>query len=140
MKKILATAVALGLVVGVAASASALELKIKGSYQVDGYYLNQGNGAAGDGGVIPWNDATYRAITGKTGTPGNDDWYEHEFRIKPNLIINDKVQIKSDIRLIDSNTVWGHQADLQTANGGNMKVRKLWLLYDSPIGRWEIGR
>lgn len=142
MKKILATAVALGLVVGVAASASALELKIKGSYQVDGYYINQGNGAAGDGGVIPWNDATYRAITGTTDTPGNDDWYEHEFRIKPNLIINDKVQIKSDIRLIDSNTVWGHQdgGDLQTANGGNMKVRKLWLLYDSPIGRWEIGR
>lgn len=141
MKRILATAVALGLVVGVAASASALELKIKGSYRVDGYYLNPGNGAAGDGGVIPWNDATYKAITGNnTGHSGNDDWYEHEFRIKPNLIINDKVQIKSDIRLIDSNTVWGHQADLQTANGGNMKVRKLWLLYNSPIGRWEIGR
>ncbi len=140
MKKIFATAVALGLVVGVAASASALELKVKGSYQVDGYYINQGNGAAGDGGVIPWNDATYKAITGNTGHAGNDNWYEHEFRIKPNLIINDKIQIKSDIRLIDSNTVWGHQADLQTADGGNMKVRKLWLLYDSPIGRWEIGR
>ncbi len=143
MKKILATAVALGLVVGVAASASALELKITGRYQVEGYYLNQGNGAAGGGGIIPWNDATYKTITGKTGHAGNDDWYENGFRIKPNLIINDKIQIKSEIRLIDKETVWGHQednGDLRTKNGGNMNVKKLWLLYDSPIGRWEIGR
>jgi len=147
MKKILATAVALGMVAGLAASASAMELKVTGKYVADGYYFNQGNGAASGGGVLPWDDKSYRTlvesgvVTGGTNdSPGADDWYQHTFRINPRLIVNDKVQVKADIRLIDSNTVWGSQGDLNTDNGGNMKVRKLWLVYDSPIGRWEVGR
>ena len=128
MKKLLSTAVALGMVAGLAATASALELKVDGSYIVDGYYINNGNGAAGGGGVSPWNGAE------------SDDWYWHEFRINPTLYINDKVEVRSDIRLVDSDSVWGAQDDLQLDNGGNFRMRKLWLVYDSPIGKFEVGR
>ncbi|MBU3982930.1 MAG: hypothetical protein KJ985_05510, partial [Proteobacteria bacterium] len=40
MKKILSTVAALGLVAGIATSAAALELKIKGDYTVDGFYID----------------------------------------------------------------------------------------------------
>ncbi|MDD3619454.1 MAG: hypothetical protein RBR09_09910 [Desulfobulbaceae bacterium] len=133
MKKFLSTAVALGAIAGLAATASALELKVTGSYLVDGYYINSGNGAAGGGGVYPWD------------LPGIEDnnsdaWYWHEFRINPTLIVNDKIQMRGDIRMIDSDTVWGAQDDLQRFDGGNLRIDKIWLLYDSPIGKWEIGR
>lgn len=133
MKKFLSTAVALGAIAGLAATASALELKVDGSYQVDGYYISSGNGAAGGGGVYPWD------IPGIEDNNA-DDWYWHEFRINPTLIVNDKIQMKGDIRLIDSDTVWGVQDDLQRYDGGNLRLDKFWLIYDSPIGKWEVGR
>ena len=111
MKKFLSTAVALGVVAGLAATASALELKVDGKYQVDGYYVNSGNGAAGGGGVLPLDmENTFRG-TFDGAEPTNDDWYWHEFRINPTLIVNDKIQVKGDIRLVDSDTVWGQQDD-----------------------------
>ena len=141
MKKFLSTAVALGMVAGLAATASALELKVKGKYVADGYYFNSGNGAAGDNGLFPWDmENTFRGTPIDGMEPMNDDWYEHTFRIDPTLIINDKVQVKGDIRLIDSNSVWGSQEDLQRYDGGGVRVNKIWLIYDSPIGRWEVGR
>lgn len=141
MKKFLSTAVALGMVAGLAATASALELKVKGKYVADGYYFNSGNGAAGDNGLFPWDmENTFRGTMLDGMEPGNDDWYEHTFRIDPTLIINDKVQVKGDIRLIDSNSVWGKQEDLQRFDGGGVRVNKIWLIYDSPVGKWEVGR
>jgi len=131
MKKFLSTAVALGAVVGLAATASALELKVDGKYQVDGYYVNQGNGAAGGGGVYPWDD----------DVAGNDDWYWHTFRINPTLIVNDKIMVKGDLRLVDDDSVWGKQDDTgDLSDGKGIRMRKLWLVYDSPIGKWEVGR
>ncbi len=142
MKKFLSTAVALGMVAGLAATASALELKVKGKYQADGFYINSGAGIFG--GVLPWDfETTSRIVFGESNPnqePTNDDWYQHIFRIDPTLIINDKVQVKSDIRLVDSNSVWGKQDDLQRFNGDGLRVNKLWLTYDSPIGKWEVGR
>ena len=141
MKKFLSTAVALGMVAGLAATASALELKVKGKYVADGYYFNSGNGAAGGGGLFPWDmEATFRGTPLDGMEPMNDDWYQHTFRIDPTLIINDKVQVKGDIRLVDSNSIWGSQDDLQRYNGDGLRVNKIWLIYDSPIGRWEVGR
>ena len=52
MKKFLVAAAAFGLVAGVAASASALELKVDGKYQADGFYINSGFGIFG---VAPWD-------------------------------------------------------------------------------------
>ena len=141
MKKFLSTAVALGMVAGLAATASALELKVKGKYVADGYYINSGAGIFQ--GVAPWDlETTSRNIFGNSfgQEPSNDDWYQHTFRIDPTLIINDKVQVKSDIRLVDSNSVWGKQDDLQRYNGDGVRINKLWLVYDSPIGKWEVGR
>jgi hypothetical protein len=142
MKKFLSVAVAFGMVAGVAATASALELKVKGKYVADGFYINSGAGIFG--GVVPWDlEKSVRDLTGigfDQLEPENDDWYQHTFRIDPTLIVNDKVQVKSDIRLVDSNSVWGSQDDLQRFNGDGLRVNKLWLLYDSPIGRLEVGR
>lgn len=130
MKKFLSAAVAFGMIAGVAATASALELKVKGEYQVDGYWID----GASLNGVNPFETNLI------TGDNTDADWYQHRFRIQPDLIINDKVMIKSDIRLISSNTVWGAQDDLNTDDGNNMNIDKLWMVYDSPIGKWEIGR
>jgi hypothetical protein len=133
MKKFLSTAAALGLVAGLAATASALELKVDGTYQADGYYINQGNGAAGGGGVYPWDDEQ----------GDSDSWYWHTFRINPTLIVNDKVEVRGDLRLVDSDTVWGNQPDGDAgdlSDGKHIRMRKLWLVYDSPIGKWEVGR
>jgi hypothetical protein len=124
MKKFLSAAVAFGMVAGVAATASALELKVRGSYDGAGYWID----GATDNGVNPWEGSN------------DGDWYQHRFRIEPDLIINDKVMVKSDIRLISSNTVWGSQDDLDTADGENMNIDKLWLVYNSPVGKWEVGR
>ncbi|MCL7487820.1 MAG: hypothetical protein M8357_06580 [Desulfobulbaceae bacterium] len=127
MKKLLSAAVAFGMVAGVAATASALDLEVKGSYDGAGYWID----GATDNGVSPFENS-------------NDaDWYQHRFRIQPTLIVNDKVRVNSDIRMISSNTVWGGGAagdDTNTADGNNFNVDKLWLVYDSPIGKWEIGR
>ena len=142
MKKFLATAVAFGMLAGVAATASALELQVKGKYVADGYYVNSGAGIYG--GVLPWDlESSLRGATGlglQALEPKSDTWYEHTFRMDPTLIINDKVQIKSDIRLVDSNSVWGAQDDLQRFDGGGVRVNKLWLTYDSPVGKLEVGR
>ncbi|MFZ5798202.1 MAG: porin family protein [Desulfobulbaceae bacterium] len=99
---------------------------------VDGYYIDQGNGAAGkpNGGIDP-----FESPIGE-----NDDWYEHTFQLYPTLVVNDKVSMKADIRLIDRVTVWGSQDDTATADGGNMSIDKAWLLYDSPAGLIEVGR
>jgi len=154
MKKFLATAAALGLVAGLAATASALELKVDGRYQADGYWINQGLGAAGGGGVNPWDwsdpytMATFNAAMGILGfdvvagdDSKNDDWYWHTFRINPTLIINDKVRVAGDLRLVDDDTVWGTQDDSgDLSDGRNIRMRKLWLIYDSPIGKLEVGR
>ena len=149
MKKFLSTAAALGLVVGLAATASALELKVKGSYDVDGYYLNQGLGAASGAGTNPWDfsdpytRAGFMAVTGIEGVGDDsksDDWYWHEFRLQPTLQINDKLELRGDIRLVDSNSVWGAQDDLMRFDGGGIRMDKLWMIYDSPVGRIEVGR
>lgn len=123
MKKFLSAAVAFGMVAGVAATASALELKVQGAYEAAGYWIDA------------YNDGADPVEGGNDG-----DWYQHRFRLQPDLIVNDKIQVKSDIRLISSNTVWGSQDDLKTSNGENFNVDKLWMIYDSPVGKWEIGR
>jgi hypothetical protein len=130
MKKFLSTAVALGMIAGLAATASALELTVTGKYVADGYYINSGLGAAGGLGVAPWSGDNYTS----------DAWYQHTFRIDPTLKINDKVTVKGDIRLINSNSVWGTQDDLDYGDGGGVNIKKLWLLYESPVGKWEVGR
>lgn len=137
MKKILSTVAALGLVVGIATSATALELKVKGDYSIDGFYMDKGAGAAstdGEGGHG-------LQLASNPGDETNSDaWLQHMFNIEAEMVVNDKISMKSRVRLIDEKAVWGAQDDTDVNNGHNMSVERLWMLYKSSIGLWEIGR
>lgn len=134
MKKVLSTVAALGLVAGIATSAAALELKVKGDYTVDGFYIDNGAGAAsinGSGG---------KGVQ-LAGEPTNSDaWLQHMFNIEAEMVVNDKISMMSRVRLIDWGTVWGAQDDTDVNNGHNMSIERLWMVYKSPIGLWDIGR
>lgn len=136
MKKVFSTIAALGLIAGMVTSAAALELKIKGDYTVDGFYIDNGNGAAATPGTIGGGQGV--ALTGETAK--SDAWFQHMFNIEAEMVVNDKISMMSRIRLIDWGTVWGSQDDTNVANGQNMSVERLWMVYKSPVGIWDIGR
>ncbi len=134
MKKVLFTVAALGLAAGIATSASALELKVKGDYTVDGFYIDKGMGAAG------YDGANGQGVQLAGEPTDSDAWLQHMFNIEAEMIVNDKISMMSRIRLVDSGTVWGGQDDTDVNNGRNMSVERLWMVYKSPVGIWEIGR
>ncbi len=135
MKKVLSTVAAFGLVAGIATGAAALELKVKGDYTVDGFYVDNGAGAAaydGDGG---------RGFVMASDIETNSDaWLQHMFNMEAEMVVNDKISMKARVRLIDWGSVWGAQDDTDVNNGHNMSMERLWMVYKSPIGNWEIGR
>jgi hypothetical protein len=143
MKKVLSTVAALGLVAGLASTASAVEFKMSGKYLVEGTYLNSiapvaGAGTANyvNGGVQP------NVATGNEAV--SDAYFMHTFEIKPTMKVNDKVSMASVIRLADR-TFWGAQEDAQgnkmSENGtSNLYVHQLYMDYASPIGTFRIGR
>ncbi|MBU1417773.1 MAG: hypothetical protein KKD01_09980 [Proteobacteria bacterium] len=139
MKKVFSTVAALGLVAGIATSAAALELKVKGEYLLDGYSVSDGLGI-NSGNGLQMQKADY-LVQG-----GTNAWFEHKFQTDADLVINDAITIKSRIRFIDWG-VWGNQdfenastGDTNVSNGANLSIRRLWMVYKSPIGIWEIGR
>lgn len=135
MKKVLSTVAALGLVAGLASTASAVEFKMSGKYLVEGAYLSDSRGA----GV----DVTEAAVDSNP----SDAYWLHTFEIKPTMKVNDKVSMSSVIRLADD-TIWGAQAngDLNAAGAvdasatGDVYVHQLYMDYASPIGNTRIGR
>ncbi|MEN8258882.1 MAG: porin, partial [Thermodesulfobacteriota bacterium] len=71
----------------------------------------------------------------------NDDYWYHEFIIKPVMKVNDKIVMKSKIYLADDkfgSAKDGH--DLEVDDGGNVKVHHLYMEYMSPIGKLRVGR
>jgi hypothetical protein len=138
MKKILSAVAALGLVAGVASTASALEFNVSGHYFLEGVYLSSGSGD----GISP-NSST---IAGED-EDSNDAFWRHEFKIKPVMKVNDKITVKSTIYLAGSgqNTAggsdgtWG-QDDNATADGGNIDVAHIYMEYTSPVGLVRMGR
>lgn len=143
MKKTLYTVAALGLMAGLASSASALELKVTGDYTVDGFYIDKGMGAAaydGDGSGGVQMASNYAAPFMMDEDTNSDAWLQHMFNMEAELVVNDKISMKSRIRLVDWGTVWGDQDDTDVNNGHNMSIERLWMVYKSPIGTWEIGR
>ncbi len=138
MKKVLSTVAALGLVAGIATSASALELKVKGGYLLEGISVSNARGIVGGlsgfdlpGQGLAMNDSTYNAT---------DAWFQHKFTIDATLKVNDAISVKSRIRLVDYATIWGKQDDTSVGNGSNFAVKRLWMIYKSGIGQWELGR
>lgn len=137
MKKIVSTVAALGLVAGLATTASALDLSVSGSYQLIG--ASQSDGLGAGNGV---------ALTGTTDN-GSDAFYFHSFVMNPTLKINDNITMKADIRLADrdvwglddaANTVGGTMTNAGNSTGRVIDVRQIYMEYMSPIGKFRVGR
>ncbi len=163
MKKILSTVAALGFVVGVAGTAAAVDVpqvspatgtekpakptaagvqlfSVTGSYSAAGIYLSDGSGAS---------TSSSRAILHKSpGDPETtgDAWWFHTFKMSPSLKVNDKVQVKADIRLADRH-IWGFNdiasqsmASGNSNSGRDVDANKIWMEWMSPVGSLSIGR
>jgi len=155
MKKIISTVAALGLVMGVAGTASALDFSMSGQYIIEGYMLNNADGADNtldgltapmgvggadvtlhkDGGFDPYNDDA-----------GTDSAWLHTFIIKPKLQINDKISMLSELRFARYN-VWGTNNNYGTAGDSDLTsdeqtidVYTLYMEYLSPVGKIRAGR
>ncbi len=145
MKKVLFTVAALGLAAGLATSASALELKVKGGYLVEGYSVSNSlgrfaPGSNGNGFGTAMATTTDPNSTVPTSEGSTASWFMHKFTINADMIVNDAISIKSRIRLVDWSTIWGSQDDTSVGNGANFAVKRLWMVYKSSVGQWEIGR
>jgi hypothetical protein len=134
MKKIISTAAALGLLAGLATTASAVEFKMSGYYMVEGAYLSDAQAGAGINVVEP------------AGVDNaSDAYWNHTFIVKPTMKVNDKISMGSEMRFADD-SVWGNQAngDVATAKGLNSNseftLRALYMDYESPIGKFRVGR
>jgi len=134
MKKILSTAIALGLVAGVASSASAAfdKFETTGYFYVQGIKMYQGDAA----GVDLWTASE---------KDNNGDWWRQKLRLNSTLTINDKSKIVAEIRQSDDH-IWGNQAGGDAANAlftdgmSQVRIDKLYAEYESPIGRLRLGR
>ncbi|MDH5525619.1 MAG: porin [Desulfobulbaceae bacterium] len=127
MKKVLATVAALGLVAGVASTASALDFSVKGKYQVEGYSLSNVEAAGG------------MELTGETGS---DAYWMHTMQMLPTMKVNDKITMYGDIRLFKEAT-FGHASDegdtTNTTHNG-LDINKIYMEYMSPVGKIHVGR
>lgn len=136
MKKVLSTVAALGLVAGFAATASAVDVKLSGYYEVDGIFYDHG-------------DANGVAVLETDPEAHSNAWFMHTFHVKPVLKINDKTKVVADLWLADD-SIWGGQngatptatprGDLNTVDGEGFEVHKLFMEYMSPVGKWRVGR
>ena len=134
MKKVLSTIAALGLVAGLASTAGAVEFKMSGKYMVEGTYLSNSDG----NGIVPLEQS---ALNG--GTNHSDSWFLHTFEIKPTMQVNDKVSMVSVIRLADDTFLGGQtygDTDTTNHNINSFYVHQLYMNYESPIGKFVIGR
>lgn len=136
MKKVLVTVAALGLVAGVASTASAVEWKMSGKYMVEGAYLSDAKGT----GMDLTDDVTNDLNT-------SDAYFLHTFETNVGMKVNDKISMNAVVRLADD-TFWGSQTGGDTAGGNNMAtdstadvyVHQLYMDYVSPIGKARFGR
>lgn len=131
MKKVLSTALALGLVAGIATTAAAYD-----KFEVSGYYTAQGF-------YVDNAQATNGVDFGAVGVQNRDvhtAFWQQDMRLYPNLTINDKTRMKAEIRLMDTD-IWGTTDTTSGPSGGRMAdINKLYVEYDSPMGMVRLGR
>ena len=128
MKKLISVAAALGLVAGVATTASAMDFSVSGMYQVEGYYLNNADGA----GFHPSDDEA-----------GSMSGWVHTFLMKPEMKVNDKITMKADIRFLkdtDFGSGAGSASGLGIGDDRDVDIHKIYMEYMSPIGKIRVGR
>ncbi len=162
MKKVLATVVALGLVVGVTANALALDKpsratevesvtapavpkatapgvalwSVSGQWVLAGAYLSNGMGAPGGAAVGGEGSSGY--------SDANDAFYIYSFKILPVLQINDKISVKGELRFADRD-VFGISNRVLEASDGRIGGRVIdaytvYMEYISPVGKTRFGR
>ncbi|MEN8140946.1 MAG: hypothetical protein ABFR97_06945 [Thermodesulfobacteriota bacterium] len=125
MKKVLSTVAALGLVAGLASTASALEFSATGHYDLIGTYTSQST----DGGI--------------TNDSASDAWLEHEFVIAPKMKVNDKVSMNARIFLAGTaeDEVGGAgEGIMGQSDEEGVYLHYLYMDYKSPIGMFRLGR
>jgi hypothetical protein len=121
MKKVLFTLAALGLAVGLTATvASAASFSATGKVNFTGIYVSDG-GDTGDG------------STGLVGNNEANDFVHYSFYMYPTVMVNDNISVKGEFRLIDRET-YGNSHNETNA------IKRLWMEYMSPIGKWRLGR
>lgn len=126
MNKVLVAILASGLTAGLSTSAVALDFQFSGGYTIEGYYLSATDGAGFD-------------LT--TDGAGSDAFYAHTFQILTETRVNDPITVHGDFRLADD-TVWGAD-DTPTLLNGSARIfdiHKIFMDYDSPLGRFRVGR
>jgi hypothetical protein len=157
MKKVLATVAALGLVLGVAANALALDQPGRASevesttaprvpeptapgvalWSVAGQWVLAGamfqNGLGLPGGA---------SLTGETGT---DAFYIYSFKLLPTLQVNDKISMEAELRFADRDVFGATDTSLfqvgSTSKAGRMiDTYTLWMNWVSPFGKTQFGR
>ena len=150
MKKVLVTIAALGLVLGVTATAFALDQpgaqaqvpqeqkvvtaaptapgvalwSVNGSWVLAGAYLSDGLGLPG-------------GVSATGSGPGADAFYIYSFKILPTLKVNDKIAMKGEIRFIDRD-VFGTNAG--GAADRDLDMYTVYMEWDSPLGKTQFGR
>jgi len=129
MKKVLFTVAALGLGLTLAASvASAASFSAAGKYQATGIYVS--DGADGSAGLVVGLNGD------STVAHEANDAIWHSAYFYPTINVNDNITVRSELRFIDRDFFGTTKA----ASDENMRVFKLWMEYDSPIGLWAVGR
>ncbi len=116
-----------------------------------------------------WNTVTLPGAPNPVNIPAtnynssqrNTSYFDQRFRLEPQLNINEAIVIKSQIDMLD-NTFWGNNVDpgnsIYTGNPSNnsayypyspynadgslanIDVKRVWLEYTSPFGKFSIGR
>ncbi|MBU0682353.1 MAG: hypothetical protein KKD73_13130 [Proteobacteria bacterium] len=140
MKKILSTVAALGLVAGMATAAQALEFSVSGYYFVEGAHLSSGDG---NGVVTTVEDSGLSGLTDGVTTDkevGNDDYYMHEFVIRPVMKVNDKVVMKAKVYLATDKFGDDATGSAFGNDGDSINFHHLFMEYTSPIGMLRVGR
>ncbi len=131
MKKIISTVAAFGLALGMASAASALDLTVTGKYVLEGYYMNQADGAVGFTPAVDSDDA------------GSMSAWVHTFLFKPTLKVNDKIKMVSDIRFL-KDTEMGDKTNQGGTSMGigdrEVDIHKIYMEWMSPLGKTRLGR
>lgn len=136
MKKVLSTALAIGLIAGVASTASAAfdSFSITGYYQVEGWFATNMDKATTTPGVN-----LHAANPATVSEDASSAWWYHEFRMYPVLKVNDSVTMKAELRIINGD--WGGTGQAGYGNGqaNDTDWDKLYMEYVSPVGMIRMG-
>jgi hypothetical protein len=134
----------LGLVAGLATTASAIEFSLKGKYVAEGYYLSDTLGTTTSTATTTDSAGDTTTTTTTTGVAGvdlaggadSDAYYMHTFQLLPTMKVNDKISMSADVRIFKE-AMWGTGQDDGVTD---VDFDKVYMDYASPLGNVRVGR